>query len=300
MPTHPGATYRVRLTLAETWWTEPGKRVFDVTLNGAPKLAGLDVFALAGGQQFVPIAREFDFVAAGASSDIGFSAHRDNAAVAAIEVYELNVPRVMHTQPPAPPHRSLLQQQQQQQMHDAGAVGSSGGWLSHNQHHQDSPSGLSAAVAAAGLEEAMTYEEWDALDRLDPAAAAAAAAALTDGGDEDGDDKEIEPPSITGHDDGAAALHMGSRGSGRSGSSTTCLRSDGQPCIDTHHHHRGGAGASFARSSRMQQPVLAALIRDEQEHLAAVSSSSAGSGCMCNAAARLLAALLAAALLLLL
>lgn len=46
----PGAHYRVRLHLAEVGWDGPGRRVFNVTVNGQPALTRFDIFAEAGGK----------------------------------------------------------------------------------------------------------------------------------------------------------------------------------------------------------------------------------------------------------
>jgi hypothetical protein len=83
--TTPGNHYTVRLTFAEVYWTAPGQRLMDVLVNGALQLAGVDPFALAGGQ-FVPVTREFNVTATGASFVLGFQARTDSAAVAAVEV----------------------------------------------------------------------------------------------------------------------------------------------------------------------------------------------------------------------
>jgi hypothetical protein len=46
----PGATYTVRLSFAELWWTAAGQRVFNVSINGAKVLSNFDIFATAGGR----------------------------------------------------------------------------------------------------------------------------------------------------------------------------------------------------------------------------------------------------------
>lgn len=45
----PNGLYEVKLHFAETYWTAPGARVFDVALEGVTVLNGHDVFAEAGG-----------------------------------------------------------------------------------------------------------------------------------------------------------------------------------------------------------------------------------------------------------
>src|SRR5262249_3456005 len=44
-----GSTYTVRLHFAEVYFNSPGKRLFNVTINGIPVLTRFDIFAQAGG-----------------------------------------------------------------------------------------------------------------------------------------------------------------------------------------------------------------------------------------------------------
>jgi len=44
------APYDIKLHFAETYWTQPGQRIFSVLINGAPVLSNLDLFVAAGGQ----------------------------------------------------------------------------------------------------------------------------------------------------------------------------------------------------------------------------------------------------------
>jgi hypothetical protein len=44
------ATYTVKMHFAETYWTGPGQRIFNVVLNGTPVLTNLDVFKVTGGE----------------------------------------------------------------------------------------------------------------------------------------------------------------------------------------------------------------------------------------------------------
>lgn len=48
VPVPATATYRVRLLLAEGWWTEPGKRVVDVRAEGRVVASGVDAVAAVG------------------------------------------------------------------------------------------------------------------------------------------------------------------------------------------------------------------------------------------------------------
>jgi len=44
------APYTVKMHFAETYWTGPGERIFNVVLNGTPVLTNLDVFKVTGGE----------------------------------------------------------------------------------------------------------------------------------------------------------------------------------------------------------------------------------------------------------
>jgi fibronectin type 3 domain-containing protein len=44
------APYTVKMHFAETYWTGPGERIFNVVINGTPVLTNLDVFKVTGGQ----------------------------------------------------------------------------------------------------------------------------------------------------------------------------------------------------------------------------------------------------------
>lgn len=57
-----GKTYTVRLDFAEIYWDGPGKRLFNVNINGAAALTNFDVFAAAGGKNRA-IRREFTVTA---------------------------------------------------------------------------------------------------------------------------------------------------------------------------------------------------------------------------------------------
>ena len=51
----PNAAYTVRLDFVETFWDDPGDRVFDVAINGQTVLSGFDILATAGGK-FIAVA----------------------------------------------------------------------------------------------------------------------------------------------------------------------------------------------------------------------------------------------------
>ncbi len=84
----PNATYWVRLHFAESYWTASGKRVFNVSVNGASVLNSFDIFAAAGAQNKATI-REF-YVSANSSGQmvIQFTTVTDNAQINGIEVLQ--------------------------------------------------------------------------------------------------------------------------------------------------------------------------------------------------------------------
>ncbi|KAF6260836.1 hypothetical protein COO60DRAFT_1459418 [Scenedesmus sp. NREL 46B-D3] len=77
---------------SEVWWAVAGARLFDVRVNGASVLTGIDPYALAGGRQFTAAVREV-LVAApvGAIMTVSFVATRDNAILAGFEVFDMTV-----------------------------------------------------------------------------------------------------------------------------------------------------------------------------------------------------------------
>lgn len=54
----PGAPYIVTLHFVETYWSKPGQREFNVTINHTPVLINFDILAAAGGQN-IAIAKSF-------------------------------------------------------------------------------------------------------------------------------------------------------------------------------------------------------------------------------------------------
>lgn len=83
----PGAAYRVRLHFAEFFWDEPGRRVFNVAINGQQVLSEYDIFMEAGDGFEVANFEEF-VVAADAMGKltIQFTAITDNAQINGIEI----------------------------------------------------------------------------------------------------------------------------------------------------------------------------------------------------------------------
>ena len=82
----PGASYVVRLHFDEFYWTQPGQRVFNVSINGTQVLSQFDVLAAAGGQN-IAVAEQFAATAnAQGQIVLQFTTVKDNAEVNGIEV----------------------------------------------------------------------------------------------------------------------------------------------------------------------------------------------------------------------
>jgi len=81
----PNGSYAVTLKFAELVWSQLGKRVFNVTINGTPALSAFDICAQAGG---IDIASDLSFIVNVADSQmtISFTALTDSASVEAIEI----------------------------------------------------------------------------------------------------------------------------------------------------------------------------------------------------------------------
>jgi hypothetical protein len=79
-----GASYTVRLHFAETYWTQPGQRTFNVSLNGEQVLSNFDILAAAGGANKA-VVKQFTVTANGKIT-IQFTSVKDNAQVSGIEV----------------------------------------------------------------------------------------------------------------------------------------------------------------------------------------------------------------------
>lgn len=98
VPGLPAGRYRVRLLFAEIYFGAgcaggggSGSRVFDVRLEGATVLAGLDVHALAGCAAgsvttAAPLARTFEVQVVDGALDVSLPASANNAKLSALEV----------------------------------------------------------------------------------------------------------------------------------------------------------------------------------------------------------------------
>ena len=82
----PGATCKVRLHLAEIYFTAANSRMFNVSINGTQVLASFDIFAVSGAKNKANI-QEFN-AAANASGQfvIQFTSVKDNSLCCGIEV----------------------------------------------------------------------------------------------------------------------------------------------------------------------------------------------------------------------
>ncbi len=82
----PAAPYKIRLHFAETYWTKPGQREFDVAINDTTVLTRFDIFKTAGGRN-VALVEELSLPASSAGVfAIKFTAIKDKSLVAGIEV----------------------------------------------------------------------------------------------------------------------------------------------------------------------------------------------------------------------
>jgi hypothetical protein len=86
----PSGTYTVNLKFAEIYWTQPGQRIFNVTINGQTVLNGFDIVAAAGGG-FIAVDKPFT-VGPTTQITIGFTSTVDNAEINAIEILSGTAP----------------------------------------------------------------------------------------------------------------------------------------------------------------------------------------------------------------
>lgn len=85
---NPGTSYLVRLHFAEFYWTLPGQRVFNVSINGTPVLQDFDIVATAGAPN-TALVEQFTAVAdANGDITVVYSAGTaDQPKASAIEIY---------------------------------------------------------------------------------------------------------------------------------------------------------------------------------------------------------------------
>jgi hypothetical protein len=85
----PGGAYRVRLDFSETKYTEPGRRLFDVLVDGVTRISALDPFAAAGGADRAA-ARDLIAQADGSGAiSIAFKSLKGDATLDALEIRPL-------------------------------------------------------------------------------------------------------------------------------------------------------------------------------------------------------------------
>lgn len=77
-------TYDVTLKMRESWWNAAGKRVFDVSAEGQPKLTGVDIYQAVGKAKAYD--RTFRVDVRDGRLDLGFKAKADGALVSSIVV----------------------------------------------------------------------------------------------------------------------------------------------------------------------------------------------------------------------
>jgi fibronectin type 3 domain-containing protein len=95
-----GASYTVRLDFAENYWSSPGARLFNVSINGTQVLGNFDIYAAAGGKD-IGIGEAFPVTAAaGGTITIACTTVVDNARVNGIEIYSAGAqPAAVRTVP---------------------------------------------------------------------------------------------------------------------------------------------------------------------------------------------------------
>lgn len=83
----PSGSYTLKLHFAEVYWNAAGKRVFDVTVEGALAIDNLDIWAAVGAN--AALIRTLQATVTDGTLNIGFVSVVDNAKVSAIEVLPL-------------------------------------------------------------------------------------------------------------------------------------------------------------------------------------------------------------------
>jgi hypothetical protein len=81
-----GASYKVRLHFAETYWTASGKRKFTVAINGTTVLSNYDIYA-ATGARYKAVVKEYAATASGSGQIvIRLTNVTDNATIEGIQI----------------------------------------------------------------------------------------------------------------------------------------------------------------------------------------------------------------------
>jgi beta-galactosidase len=95
----PTTSYLVRLHFNEPYWTNPGARLFNVSINGTQVLTNFDIFAAAGGQNIAMVEQFTSTANAQGQILLQISTVKDNGALNGIEVLNSTAG---NTQPNAP------------------------------------------------------------------------------------------------------------------------------------------------------------------------------------------------------
>lgn len=82
----PGSTHTVRLHFADTYWSKPGARVFNVSINGTQVLTNFDIFATAGAKNKAVIEEFTQNASSTGQFVITFTSVADHALVSGIEI----------------------------------------------------------------------------------------------------------------------------------------------------------------------------------------------------------------------
>ncbi len=81
----PAGAYRVNLRFAEVFYTQPGQRVFDVSINGQKALTNFDIVAAAGGPNKA-VDRQFNVSIPAGGIAIELTPRVENPKISAIEI----------------------------------------------------------------------------------------------------------------------------------------------------------------------------------------------------------------------
>jgi len=80
-----GSSHTIRLHFAETYWTAPGKRVFNVSINGTQVLSNFDIFATAGAKNKAVIEQFTENANSSGQYVITFTHVTDNPLLSGLE-----------------------------------------------------------------------------------------------------------------------------------------------------------------------------------------------------------------------
>src|SRR5205807_6180511 len=80
--TEPNGTYNVTLKFAENYWTSPGQRVFNVSINGQPVLSNFDILTKTAPN--TALDETFPVTVTNGTVTVSFQTVTDNAKVNAI------------------------------------------------------------------------------------------------------------------------------------------------------------------------------------------------------------------------